>query len=159
MIDLRILKLFPLVLMLYGCSPKTIGPVSIVTLPDGNVLVIETLGRMQFVIPTDAVMSPVNGEFRPDFEKVLAPILAYAQKMPEQNIHIVSYGDNALNQRYSKRLHQFQSQSVASYLWQQGIDAKRLVMVGYAAGQYPVDNNRYPEGAFNNRRIEVSFNQ
>ncbi len=95
--------------------------------------------------------------------KAIAPLnilVEYLKENPEKKAEIIGHTDNKGSKNYNLKLSKRRSQSVADYLINQGIDRKRLVVLGHgeekpiAANQLP-DGTDNPEGRKLNRRIEI----
>ncbi|MFV0447244.1 MAG: OmpA family protein [Vibrio sp.] len=73
---------------------------------------------------------------------------------PDDIIEIVGHTDNVGTESYNTKLSLERAQSVANYIVDQGIDAKRLSIDGRGASE-PVASNDTSEGRAANRRVEI----
>ena len=69
-----------------------------------------------------------------------------------EEVHIEGHTDSEGDDEYNKKLSQQRADEVRNYLIKKGIDAKRLVAIGYGESK-PIDTNSTPEGRHNNRRV------
>jgi outer membrane protein OmpA-like peptidoglycan-associated protein len=90
-------------------------------------------------------------------KKVSKPILnkaiEFMKANPSYNLEIDGYTDNQGKAFYNLKLSQKRANSVAKYLVDHGIDAKRLSESGFGES-VPVSDNKTEEGRAQNRRVD-----
>ena len=71
-------------------------------------------------------------------------------------ILIEGHTDASGSEEYNQSLSEKRAKSVKDYLTAQGVDASRLIMMGYGEAQ-PIADNETAEGKQKNRRVEVAI--
>lgn len=117
---------------------------------------------------TDTLPVPQKGEiitlhnilFNTD-ESVLLPqsyhdlhsLIELLNAHPTIKIELRGHTDNQGTAEHNRRLSDDRAKTVATYLIEHGIDARRLTWKGFGKNK-PIDTNETPEGRRNNRRVE-----
>jgi OOP family OmpA-OmpF porin len=83
-------------------------------------------------------------------------VIEFLQQNPNVKIELSGHTDNVGNADFNKSLSQKRADSVMAYLISKGIDASRLVAVGYGM-EKPVADNTTEEGKAMNRRVEFTI--
>ncbi|MBO4370114.1 MAG: OmpA family protein, partial [Paludibacteraceae bacterium] len=86
----------------------------------------------------------------------LKKILDLLQLNPQLRIEIGGHTDADGSEAYNQQLSLNRSNSLKSYLTEQGIDAERITTVGYGSTR-PIADNTTDEGRARNRRIEITI--
>jgi len=73
---------------------------------------------------------------------------------PDMNLRVEGYTDSTGTDEINLPLSRDRAESVAAFLRQQGLAAKRIQTQGYGS-QFPVASNTTTEGRTENRRVEV----
>lgn len=76
--------------------------------------------------------------------------------LPDARLNIIGYTDASGSDEHNLRLSQKRAKSVREYLLKQGVDSKRLGMIG-AGESNPIADNATVQGKFRNRRIEFTI--
>ncbi|MCG8696918.1 MAG: OmpA family protein, partial [Bacteroidales bacterium] len=87
-------------------------------------------------------------------ERIDSTLLVILQESPDLIVEISSYTDNTGSTKYNKTLSQKRAESVVEYLEGKGIDAGRLIAVGYGE-ENPIASNNSEAGRAKNRRTEI----
>ena len=85
--------------------------------------------------------------------KVLDRAVKLMKEYPEVKVEVSGHTDNSGDTAENKKLSQERADAVKAYLVEKGIDAARIVAVGYG-DEKPVADNKKPAGKAKNRRIE-----
>ena len=85
----------------------------------------------------------------------LAKVIDFLKRNPNVEIEIAGHTDSKGSDEYNQRLSQGRTQAVVDYLISQGVNARRLVAMGYGESK-PVDTNETEEGRAKNRRVEFT---
>lgn len=112
--------------------------------------------RMKVVVASDRLFRPASDQIPTDKQAVLRTAASLLREYPLSPINIAAFTDNVANTKNNDSLSQKQAQRVASFLWAEGIQAKRLHVQGRGQ-QQTVADNQFAQGAAWNRRIEISF--
>lgn len=83
-------------------------------------------------------------------------LVQFLKSNPQLKIEIMGHTDNSGNEKFNLSLSENRAKSVADYLIQQGIDAKRITYKGYGE-KFPVADNNTAEGRALNRRTEFKI--
>lgn len=85
----------------------------------------------------------------------LAKVIDFLRRNPTVEIEIAGHTDSKGSDEYNQKLSQGRTQAVVDYLISQGVNARRLVAMGYGESK-PVDTNETEEGRAKNRRVEFT---
>ncbi len=80
-------------------------------------------------------------------------LIAFLKKSPALKIEIAGHTDNTGTPDYNNKLSQQRANSVKDYLLKKGIDAQRLLAMGYGQTK-PIQTNETEIGRAKNRRVE-----
>jgi outer membrane protein OmpA-like peptidoglycan-associated protein len=75
---------------------------------------------------------------------------------PNMKIEISGHTDNIGSEAYNQALSEARAKAVLEYLYQKGIDLKRMRYVGYGS-KISIADNLLPEGRKLNRRVEIKI--
>lgn len=115
---------------------------------NGDEIVLNMPGNITF--QTDS--AALNTEFYDVLNAVGSVLEEYEKTVIEISGHTDSTGSDDYNQRLSEQ----RAASVGKYLDSQGVDVKRMVIIGYGEAQ-PVASNDTPDGRARNRRVELTL--
>jgi outer membrane protein OmpA-like peptidoglycan-associated protein len=96
-----------------------------------------------------------KADLTPDSTETLKHLAEIANRCPRFSIEIEGHTDSEGTDERNQRLSDRRAQTVAEFLANNGVDAKRLSTVGYGATR-PVADNATEEGRAKNRRIEFN---
>ena len=113
---------------------------------NGNQIILNLPSNVTF--PTD--QAQLNTGFLP----VLDSVAIVLNKYPRTLLDIDGHTDNQGSEQYNQALSERRAVSVAQYLSSQGIDQRRLLVVGFGETR-PVADNGTDSGRAQNRRVEV----
>ena len=88
--------------------------------------------------------------------KVLDKAVALLKEYPEVKVEVSGHTDNTGDPAENKKLSQERADAVKAYLVEKGIDAARIVAVGYG-DEKPIADNAKKAGKAKNRRIEFKL--
>ena len=95
-----------------------------------------------------------SAELRPQAEETLDEVARRLREHTEVSIRIEGHTDSVGSAQYNQGLSERRAESVRDYLASQGIDADRMMAVGYGE-ERPVATNETDEGRALNRRVEI----
>lgn len=110
--------------------------------------------RIKLALRGDASFTTGQTAIQLTFKPVLNRIAQVLQAYPDTHVLIVGHTDSTGSLAANQALSQARAQSVRNYLLSQGIDPKRLTVVGKGPTE-PVASNDTPEGRDENRRVEL----
>ncbi len=90
----------------------------------------------------------------PGSETKLQEVLQFMRDNPGVQIEVIGHTDKTGDERQNQRLSEFRARAVANWLFNQGIDSRRIQTSGKGSSE-PVATNDTEEGKAQNRRIEV----
>lgn len=83
-------------------------------------------------------------------------VLVFMEENPDLSVEIAGHTDNTGSEQHNQDLSGKRAEAVVEYLFSNGIDAKRLISVGYG-DRKPVETNDSEEGRAMNRRTELTI--
>ena len=95
-----------------------------------------------------------SSELRPQAEVTLDEVARRLREHTDVRIRIEGHTDSVGSAQYNQGLSERRAESVRDYLASQGVDANRMMAVGYGE-QRPVATNETDEGRALNRRVEI----
>lgn len=98
----------------------------------------------------DFARADLKPAFRPTLDKVASVINKYNRTV----VTVVGHTDNVGSDAYNQRLSEQRAQRVVDYFVRQGVDARRLTVVG-AGEREPRTSNDTESGRQLNRRVEI----
>ncbi|CAM4173156.1 OmpA family protein [Vreelandella rituensis] len=109
--------------------------------------------------PESVVLENVNFEFDSaqltlNAREVLDDVAERLANNPGVRVRIEGHTDSMGSAQYNKELSQRRAESVASYMAQRGVNADRMMAVGYGE-ERPIATNETDEGRARNRRVEL----
>jgi len=127
----------------------------------GSTVNVEDLPDAKIVSTTECHGSNLQINFKTDSD-IIEPtsytkIKEFADFMkvhPEAKAEIAGYTDNRGSAEYNQKLSERRAYSVYKALIKNGVEAKRLIYVGYGEAD-PIASNETEEGRYKNRRIEA----
>ena len=126
-----------------------------------DVHVIRVGESVQIIIPSDRVFNTSSANLASNSKSVLYHIASIVKSYKTNRIKVAAYTDSTIGNGISQdkagvALTDAQAQSIASYLWSQGVDTRYVYSVGYGSAD-PVASNSTPNGQYDNRRVVISF--
>jgi len=106
------------------------------------------------LIAGGAAFDSNRSRLKPGVMDSLASITGVMEEYRKIQISIFGHTDNTGDVEYNQRLSEWRAQSVARYLIDGGVAAKRIAIVGYGESR-PSATNETAEGRRTNRRIEL----
>jgi outer membrane protein OmpA-like peptidoglycan-associated protein len=115
---------------------------------NGNNIILNMPGNITFATNS----ADINASFYPVLNSVALVLKEFDKTVVDVAGHADSTGSDESNLQLSQR----RASSVTGYLASQGINAQRLIAVGYGESR-PVASNETPEGRQQNRRVEITL--
>lgn len=113
-----------------------------------------------FVIPTDCFFMKDTRELKSHREKDLDRLAqfldSYSSYFANPHIYITGYTDKTWLSPARDLLSLHYAETIATYLREDGLDSKIVLVVGDGA-KHPIASNRYPMGTAFNRRVVVTI--
>ena len=146
---LLFIPLLTLTFTMSGCQNEieTSDQVALINKPVSQVLVLSS----------DQVFELSSCSFTTQAPKYLKDMLAFNNNQPENSyIKITSFTDNVASDADQLELTRSQSESLAAFLWSQGIQRDRLVVKGTRPSEVLGHRSLTPEQQALSRRIEIN---
>jgi outer membrane protein OmpA-like peptidoglycan-associated protein len=105
-------------------------------------------------LPSNVTFPTDQDRLNPGFLPVLDSVAIVLNKYPRTLLDIDGHTDNQGSEQYNQALSERRAVSVAQYLSSQGIDQRRLLVVGFGETR-PIADNSTEAGRAQNRRVEV----
>lgn len=121
---------------------------------DNHVQVIMVGDNLRLILPADRFFVPNTPILNTNYYTVLNQIALLLRGLDKYVVKIAGYTDNVGWSDRNLALSRQQAQTIANYLWKQGIDARVLFATGYGAKD-PIASNATAQGRAKNRRIEI----
>lgn len=112
----------------------------------GDYIILNMPGNVTFATDQD--------QLNPGFFPVLDSVAAVLSSYPKTLLDIDGHTDNTGSPQYNQALSERRAVSVAQYLNTRGIDARRLLVVGFGQTR-PIAPNDSEAGRQANRRVEI----
>ncbi|MFT3741637.1 MAG: OmpA family protein [Gammaproteobacteria bacterium] len=122
-----------------------------------GVQVIQVGDELRIVLSTDRLFRGLSTtEIRPSCMYVLSKVALLLQNYCNYPIVVSGHTDNIGSDRAKFIRSQQQAETIAGYLWSQGVGLNDMRVIGYGDTR-PVSNNRTTGGQAENRRIEINI--
>ncbi len=121
---------------------------------DNSVSVTRKGNTFTLLIAGSETFDSNRSRLKPGVKDSLASITGILEEYRNILISIFGHTDSAGDARYNQRLSEWRAQSVAQYLIDGGVAARRMVIIGYGETR-PSATNETAEGRSRNRRVEL----
>jgi outer membrane protein OmpA-like peptidoglycan-associated protein len=121
---------------------------------DNSVSVTRKGNTFTLLITGSEAFDSNRSRLKPEVRDSLASITGILEEYRNILISIFGHTDSAGDARYNQRLSEWRAQSVARYLIDGGVAAKRMAIIGYGETR-PSATNETAEGRSRNRRVEL----
>ncbi len=115
------------------------------TLKEGDIINLE---HLQF--------KANSSELSESDSEILDELFRFMKMYPQIEIEIGGHTNGIPDSDVCKRISQARATEVENYLVDRGINAKRLIAIGYGK-KYPIATNSTPEGRKRNQRVEIKI--
>ncbi|WP_419912802.1 OmpA family protein [Hoeflea sp.] len=105
-------------------------------------------------MPSNVTFAVDQAQIDPSFYATLNSVAIILNKYNQSLIDVYGFTDSTGTASYNLDLSQRRAQSVSSYLAAQGIDRRRMYVVGFGQ-ERPIASNASAEGRAQNRRVEL----
>lgn len=107
-------------------------------------------------MPGNVTFQTNSSDINSGFYQVLNSVAIVLKEFDKTVVDVAGHADSVGADDKNMELSQRRASSVSSYLGAQGIDAQRLITVGYGETR-PIASNDTPEGRQQNRRVEITL--
>ena len=114
----------------------------------------QNTARGMVVSLPDILFDTNEATLKTEAKVVIAKLAGILLIMPDLNLRIEGHTDSTGSADYNQVLSERRAASVRDFLAGQGIDARRMVAVGYGMTR-PVGDNATSAGRAKNRRVEI----
>jgi outer membrane protein OmpA-like peptidoglycan-associated protein len=104
--------------------------------------------------PENITFDTNRADIKPQFGPVLDQVARSIRQYPGTLVQIEGHTDATGSAAYNQTLSENRAASVRSYLVQRGVEANRLIAVGYGMTR-PIADNATAAGRAQNRRVEI----
>jgi len=104
--------------------------------------------------PENITFDTNRADIKPQFKPVLDQLARSIRQYPGTVVQVEGHTDSTGSASYNQTLSENRAASVRSYLIQQGVEANRVLAVGYGMSR-PIADNRSAAGRAQNRRVEI----
>ena len=118
--------------------------------------VIRDGDRLILNVPNQVTFEINQARIQPEFTVVLDKIAQVVNHYPNTLIEVAGHTDSSGSASYNQALSENRSQSVKSYLGQQGVLYQRISAIGFGETQ-PIADNKSKDGRASNRRVEIEL--
>lgn len=118
--------------------------------------IIQVGDEVDVILPADKVFFDYSPHMNPNYYPVLQKVAAFMRQFNKTTVKVSVHTDNTQCCSRALSLTRQQAQSLASFLWEVGIDARLIYGVGYGFN-CPIAFNESDKGRATNRRIEIQF--
>lgn len=123
-----------------------------------GVLVVQTGNRLKVVLGIDNFfLFPTSTKLVDDRSGTLAKVAELVRGYGSQLITVSGHTDNVGSDEAKLKRSYNQANTIAAYLWSQGIPLRSMMIIGCGDTE-PVGSNHAMDGAAANRRIEIEIN-
>ncbi|WP_136656899.1 OmpA family protein [Nitratireductor sp. XY-223] len=107
-------------------------------------------------MPSNVTFALNQAQIDPSFFQTLNSVAIVLSKYNQTLVDVYGYTDSTGSAQYNLDLSQRRAQSVSSYLSAQGIDPRRMYVVGFGE-ERPIASNASEAGRAQNRRVEIQI--
>ncbi|AUL99367.1 OmpA family protein [Pseudothauera hydrothermalis] len=104
--------------------------------------------------PENITFDTNRADIKPQFKPVLNQLAQSIRQYPGTVVQVEGHTDSTGSAAYNQTLSENRAASVRSHLIQQGVEANRVLAVGYGMSR-PIADNRSAAGRAQNRRVEI----
>ena len=111
---------------------------------------------MTLIVPTDRYFvfnTPKLDDINYQGLNTIVTLLKY---YPNSHIYVAGFTDNIGNRHHRNKLSQAQAETMLTFLWANGIPARKLQAAGYGKA-HDIGDNHWIHGSAYNRRLEIQW--
>jgi outer membrane protein OmpA-like peptidoglycan-associated protein len=131
---------------------------TIARLKSNGVQIFQVGDHVTLVIPADVAFINNTPASNPVYYPILNRIALLLRDYEKVSVKVAGYTDNQGCFDRNVALSRARARRITDYLWEQGVDARFMVAVGYGE-QDPIASNSTASGRMQNRRIEITLQQ
>ena len=125
-------------------------------LNDQDIQFIRYGETMTMIVPADRYYIHNTPQLNDLCYRGLNNIIQMLKRYPKTTIYVAGFTDNVGTREEKTKLSQARAEAMLTFLWANGIQAKRLNAEGYA-DKHPVADNHLIHGSAQNRRVEIQW--
>lgn len=111
---------------------------------------------VSLIVPTDRYFVFNSARLNEICYPGLVNIVKLIKSYPATPIYVAGFTDNVGSRHHKNNLSQAQAEAMLTFLWANGIHARRLTAEGYG-DKHDVADNKLIHGSAQNRRIEIQW--
>jgi len=112
-----------------------------------------------FDFKTESILFQISSsQIQPNSLQYLDELAKKMKKLPDSQFAINGYTDNSGSEAFNYQLSVDRANVVATYLFEKGIDKKKLSIKGFGVLN-PIGDNKTTEGREKNRRVEIEIDK
>lgn len=111
-------------------------------------------GALRLRLPSEVMFAHDSARISPAFLPTLRKVAGFMERRPRVRARIVGHTDSTGSASYNMDLSLRRAESVAGFLMDNGVNARRLVTDGRGSNE-PIANNATPQGRQMNRRVDI----
>ena len=127
-------------------------------LKESDIQYVEYGDTMTLIIPSDHTFSTQSDEMKDMNFSGLNNTVKLLKQYPNSQIYVAAFSDDSGSSKSQLNLTQAQAEKILTYLWANGIPAKKLNAQGYG-DSYSVGSNKQMHSSSYNRRIEIQWSK
>ena len=130
-LNFKSMTLFLSAVLLSACDVYTPKEAYHALQPIQKIKVMDTYNQTLIMLQSSELFTPGSAQLKPGAEDILQDAVDVIEGLsPQLKIKVTAYGLPVGNKDSVKKLSRAQAQSVASFIWAQGIDMKRIKVDG-----------------------------
>lgn len=107
------------------------------------------------VLPSDYLFEPNSAHFLPDYQQTMHEVVSVMKEHRNQTISISGHTDNIGARQQQQRITRDQAETVAAYLWAQGVAPWTALHIQGRGKTQTIASNSNLAGSTLNRRVEI----
>lgn len=127
-------------------------------LKESDIQFVEYGDTMTLIIPVDSTFSAQSSEMQDMDFTGLNNVVKLLKQYPTSQINIAAFSDDSGSASSQMDLTQAQAEKILTFLWANGIPAKKLTAQGYGENNSVGSNKQMHSSAYN-RRVEIQWSK
>lgn len=123
-------------------------------LSGSGVQVIRDGDNIRLQLPSNITFATDSSQIASNFDPILVDVARVLQQYEKTTMVVEGHTDSTGTAEYNQQLSESRAWSVSNHLARNGVDTRRITIIGYGESQ-PVASNNTAEGRQLNRRVEL----